>query len=190
MINDQIAELKKLSDELRKACQEQTGIDPAFDCGAPVSAFTETRLSVRELNKIRDALSGAARVLGQQREGTDKLERRVNDLASGNGALMVDRDRGIAEAGQRATYAWEVAEAALAAAGIDTGELADLVAEHTRYGHHVDALIGAERERLEAFRIAMCGVLHALDGRDGLTAAQVGMLRRAIDRANSKACGR
>jgi len=151
MIKDQIAELEKLSDELRKACQEQTGVDPAFDHRAPVLAFTETRLPVLELNRIRDALSGAARALGQQQQHATERDGRIGRLESSNGALMVDRDRGIAEAGQRATYAWGVAEAALA---------------------------------------AMCGVLRALDGRDGLTAAQVGKLRRAIDRANNKACGR
>jgi hypothetical protein len=122
------------------------------------------------------------------------MQGRITRLESSTGTLMVDRTRGIDEANTRARYAWEVAEHALAAAGLDSGELVDLVAEHTRYGHHVDGLIDEERERLEAFRIAMIGVLMALRGDrvrvDGLTPVQVGKVRRAIERANNKACGR
>jgi len=188
--NGQIAQLEEIAADLRKACQEQTGVDPAFAGRTPDSAFSQTRIDLRELNRIRNALTSAACTLSQQETRAADREGRISRLESSNGALMVDRDRGIAEAGQRATYAWEVAEAALAAAGLDTGELADLVAEHTRYGHYVDSLIDGERERLEAFRITLCGVFQALDGRDGLTAAQVGTLRRAIGRANNNACGR
>ena len=187
-VNDQSAKLEENAADLRKLCQEQTGVDPAFDRGA--SDFHQTQLTVRELNRVRDALHAAARALGQQRERITTLEGRVSRLESSNGALMVDRTRGIDEAGTRAQYAWEVAERALEVAGIDTGELAGRVADHARYGHHVDKMIGEERERLEAFRITMVGALHSLDGRDGLTAVQVGGLRGAIERANNKACGR
>jgi hypothetical protein len=194
LVNDQIAQLGEIAAELRKACQEQTGIDPASDRRALDSAFSETGLTVRKLNRVRDALHTAARTLDQQQECITKLERRVNDLESSNGALMVDRTRGIDEAGTRAEYAWEVAERALEAAGIDSGELADLVAEHTRYDRQIGRLMGEQRERLEAFRIAMIGVLRALEDdtvrTDGLTPIQVGKVRRAIERANSKACGR
>lgn len=121
-ISDQAARLEEIAADLRKLCQEQTGVDPVFDRRTSDSAFTQARLTVRELNRVRDALLAAARLLGRQQERTEKAERRSSQLSSSNGALMVDRDRGIREAGERASAAYEVAERALELAGIDSGD--------------------------------------------------------------------
>lgn len=151
-----------------------------------------------EYARLADQLAEATRVIHSVAEREAKLERRASDLSSSNGALMVDRDRGIREAGRRADGARKVAHdsvEALRAAGIEPGaDLDTLIEDAARYDDMVFTLLDRERIRLDEFRCTMVGLIqqcqdHASAGK-GLTPEQVGKLGRAIHRANNKACGR
>lgn len=161
---------------------------------------TEYGVSVPACDVARaaDRLTEAVRMIEQGAERERKLQDRVTRLESSTGALMVDRDRGIREAGARAEGAWRVATDSLAAlreAGIEPGaELATLVEDATRYGDQIFSQLDRERIRLDEFRCAMVGLIeqcqtHAANGK-GLTPELVGKLGQRIHRANNKACGR
>jgi septal ring factor EnvC (AmiA/AmiB activator) len=160
--------------------------------------YSRVDVPASELARAADQLAEARRTIEQGMEREAKLHDRISRLESRTGALMVDRDRGVREAGQRAEGAWRVAADSLAAlrdAGIEPdGDLATLVADATRYGDHVFGLLDRERERLDAFRRSIVGLIqqcqtHSADGK-GLSPEQVGKLGQSIDRANDKACGR
>lgn len=160
--------------------------------------FIHITVSAPEYARLADQLAEARRMIEQGAEREAKLERRVSDLSSSNGALMVDRDRGINAASLKAEGAWQVAEDALAAlrdAGIEPGaDLATLVEDANRWRHQHEQFLAAERDRLEAFRCTMVGLIHQCRAQSqagkGLTPELVGKLGRSIDRANNKACGR
>lgn len=161
---------------------------------------TEYGLSVPacDLARIADQLTEAVRTIEQGAERERKLQDRVTRLESSNGALMVDRDRGIRAAGERADGARLVAldmVNALREHGIDPGaDIETLITDAAR--HYYDTMGHYEREnqRLDAFRCSVVGLIqqcqtHAANGK-GLTPELVGKLGRQIDRANNKALGR
>lgn len=160
--------------------------------------FAHISMSVPEYARLRDQLAEARRTIEQDAEREANLERRISELSSSNGALMVDRDRGIREAGQRADGARLVA-ADLYSALLERGhflgvDLDTLIEDGARYYYATLAHYERESERLDAFRCSMVGLIQqcqtqAANGK-GLTPEQVGKLGRAIHRANNKALGR
>lgn len=152
-------------------------------------------LGARHITLIADQLTEAKDVLHEVALREQELESRIAQLGLANGVLMVDRDRGIREAGARAEGAWQVAAdsvAALRAHGLEAGaDLEVLVADATRYSNHMFALMNGERMRLEQFRMSMVALIgqalvHAGSGK-GLTADQVGKLGQHVERANTAA---
>lgn len=159
--------------------------------------FQHLSIPAPEVARIADRLADARRQLSQASERERVLRARITRLESSTGALMVDRTRGIDEANRRAEGARQVASdciAVLREHGIDPGaELATLVEDATQYGNHVFGLLDRERLRLDEFRCTMVQLIQQCQDRsragNGLTPGQVGILGRAIDRANSKARG-
>lgn len=161
---------------------------------------TEYGLSVPACDVARaaDRLTEAVRMIEQGAERERKLQDRVTQLESSTGALMVDRDRGIREAGARAEGAWRVAADSLAALrehGIEPGaDLDTLATDAVRHYDETLYRLDAEVQRLDDFRCSIVGLIqqcqtHAANGK-GLTPELVGKLGRQIKRANDKACGR
>ncbi len=151
-----------------------------------------------DLARAADQLAEARRTIEQGIEREQKLRDRISRLESSNGHLMVDRDRGIRAAGERADGARLVAldmVNALREHGIDPGaDIETLITDAAR--HYYDTMGHYEREnqRLDAFRCAMVGLIQqcqtqAANGK-GLTPELVGKLGRQINRANNKALGR
>lgn len=160
--------------------------------------YIHLSVPLSEYARLADQLAEARRIIEDDAERKEKLQRRITHLESSNGALMVDRQRGIDAAEKRARGAWQVAEdtlTALRAHDIAPGaDLAALVEDANRYRHHYDKLMADERDRLDAFRRKIVGLIQACQDRAiagrGLTPAEVGKLGRDIDRANDKARGR
>lgn len=180
--------------ELRSALSRQ-GLDGGQAYRADYANIT---VSAPQFARVIDQLAAAGRTIERGAERERKLQDRVTRLESSNGALMVDRQRGIDDAGRRAEGAWQVATDSLTAlrdAGIEPGaELATLVEDASRWRNQHDQFMGAEHDRLEAFRCKIVGLIEGCQRRtardQGLTPVEVGKLGRDIDRANHKALGR
>lgn len=150
-----------------------------------------------EYTRLMDQLAQARTTIDQDAKRERDLRERITRLESANGALMVDRDRNIAEAGRSADGARLVA-ADLYTALLERGWHADadldtLIEDGARHYYDTLAKLDADRDQLDAFRLKMVGLIQQCQNQaragKGLTAEQVGKLGRAIERANRKACG-
>lgn len=160
--------------------------------------FVQISVPAPEYVRLADQLVDARRVIEQDAEREAKLRDRISRLESSNGALMVDRQRGIDAAHLVAEGARQVAKDSLATLrehGIEPGaDLATLIEDANRWRHQHEKFLADERDRLEAFRCSIVGLIQqcqtqAANGK-GLTPGQVSKLGQAIERANNKAYGR
>jgi hypothetical protein len=177
------------------AALDRCGIAPA---DAYRDRYTDVTISARDAINAAHALGRLQRELDQAAERKRTLSERITRLESSTGALMVDRDRGIRQAEDRAAGARLVAADALAAlrdAGIEPGaDLDTLIGDAVRHYDATLARLDSEVQRLDDFRRKVVGLIQQCQDQasagKGLTAEGVGKLGRAIERANNKACGR
>lgn len=109
-----------------------------------------------EIEKLRKRVESAEQLL---RKNSD----RINRLSSANGALMVDRDRGVREACEKYDAALVLAQEAAAKSGDGITERD--VAARRACTLHVQALIDADREALDVMRMGVLGALLAVEDR-------------------------
>lgn len=184
---EQATVLAELRDKVREIGQSN-GWDPSCE---RAGEYREASLPGELVNTLWGALHQAGRSLSRLLDANSKLERRNHQLSGSNGALMVDRDRGIraAEDRMRGALLWaaDVAKA--------QGVPEDQWPEEARFrlGQERDAWehLERERDRLEHLRT---GVVVALitacqDSPEGFSAEQVKRLRGTLERENRKAMG-
>jgi hypothetical protein len=184
---EQVTELAELRNKVREVGLS-SGWDPSHE---RASQYNEAGLPAELVNKLWGALNQASRSLAQLLEANSKLEQRNGELAHSNGALMIDRDRGIQAAHDRTRGALLWAADVAKSQGIPEGQWPEEA--RFRLGQESDAWarIEAERDRLERLRTGVvCALIKAcLDSPQGFSADEVKRLRGTLERENRKAMG-
>jgi hypothetical protein len=184
---EQVTELAELRNKVREVGLS-SGWDPSHE---RASQYNEADLPGELVNQLWGALNRSGRSLAQLLEDNSRLERRNAQLADSNGALMVDRDRGIQAAHDRMRGALLWASDVAKAQGIPEAQWPEDA--RFRLGQESDAWarIEAERDRLEHLRTGVvCALIKAcLDFPEGFSADQVKRLRGTLERENRKAMG-
>lgn len=151
-------------------------------------------ISGERINRVWSAMYAAARSIRQLIEANTKLQRRNEQLASSNGALMADRTRGIDEATERAQAAVLWAAEVARVAGIPEEEWPEQARARLRDERAAQVRLERDNQRLEELRTTMVVPLIRLCDEaasvGGFTVDQLRQLHKKLDAANKKAMGR
>jgi small-conductance mechanosensitive channel len=149
--------------------------------------YEQIWLDQPEAGRLRETMNQGARTVQSLREQLAKAQRRIRQLESSNGALIVDRDRAQRAAGQQVGAMRELLVKHL---GLDSDELDEQIREQAECGRHVWSIMDGECRRYDEFRCAMVSLAFELERAQGLTADQVAKLVKLINKANKKALNR
>jgi hypothetical protein len=146
----------------------------------------QVHMDAREAARLRDLLHRAVQAFESCEATEATLSRRVGQLESSNGNLMLDRDRWQ----QRAAEADGTARQLLIdALGIDAPEVDRRMREQAEYDARSWSHMDAERVAYDQFRTTVVQIMH--EAGDGpISPERWGEVRKAVARANKRALGR
>lgn len=184
---EQVVEFIELRDKVRELGLA-AGWDPS---GERATEWSQASAPGGIVNKLWGALNNASRSLAQLLEINSKLKRRADQLASSNGALMIDRDRGIQAAHDRMRGALLWAAETAEAHGVPEEQWPEDARFRLEQERDTWFRIEAERDRLEHLRTGVvCALIQACQNSpEGFSADQVKRLRSTLERENRKAMG-
>jgi hypothetical protein len=149
--------------------------------------YPQTSVDKRRLGRVRDLLHRAEKTIEQAEGSMDTQARRIGQLESSNGSLMVDRDRTSRRAATEIAAARELVVRHL---GIDSPELDMRLREQAEFDRRTLALFDTERTRYDEFRTTVISLMHEIEGRETLDGEQLAKVRSIITKANKRAMGR
>lgn len=177
--------------ELKREILDRMGGISALDNARSFGHFDVSVLG-SHLVRMWDLLTSTSRRVGQLEATADKQQRRIGQLESSNGALMVDRDRGIRAATERAAAAEHLAAEMAAKAGVELAD--DAIARRVADDNEQTYRLENEIQRAGDLRQTVVGFAFQLEEKakkgQGLTPDELMRVARALKRANGKAMGR